>query len=104
MSAIVNIAGKQMNVQTTDIIYAPKLDSKIGSLVSFDQIFLVENNEKITVGTPIVAGAKVVAKVIDHVKGDKGTAFKKNRRKGYKVKHGYRQQHTKICIEQIIIT
>lgn len=104
MNAFVNIAGKQMNVKTTDVIYVPKLDSEVGSLVSFDQVLLVEANEKITVGTPIVAGAKVVAKVMNHMKGDKVIVFKKKRRKGYKVKNGHRQQHTKICIEQIITT
>ena len=104
MSAVVNIAGQQINVKTTDVIYVPKLDNKIGSVVSFNQVLLVEDNEKITVGTPTVAGAKVMAKIVDHVKGDKVIVFKKNRRKGYKVKNGHRQQHTKICIEQIIIT
>ena len=62
---------------------------------------LVDNDGKVKVGTPVLKGASVKAKVIDHVKGDKVIVFKKKRRKGYRVKRGHRQMFTKIEIETI---
>jgi len=57
----------------------------------------------VSVGAPLLAGAKVSGKVLDHVKGDKVIVFKKKRRKGYKKKNGHRQDFTKVMIESITI-
>jgi large subunit ribosomal protein L21 len=64
-------------------------------------VLLVANGEDVKIGAPVVDGAKVTAKVLAHVKGDKVIVFKKKRRKGYKVKNGHRQQFTQIQIENI---
>ena len=101
MYAIVDIAGKQYKVEKNKFLYAPKMDADEGSKVDFDQVLLVDNEGKVKVGVPTVKGAKVSAKVLEHVKDDKVIVFKKKRRKGYKVKNGHRQQFSKILIEDI---
>jgi large subunit ribosomal protein L21 len=64
---------------------------------------LAEANGNVSVGAPLLAGAKVSGKVLDHVKGDKVIVFKKKRRKGYKKKNGHRQDFTKVMIESITL-
>ncbi len=101
MYAIVDIAGQQFKVEKTRKVYVNRLDSKEGEQIEFDKVLLVENDGSIQVGAPTVAGAKVTAKVLSHLKGDKVIVFKKKRRKGYKVKNGHRQYLTQIQIEDI---
>ncbi|MFN3839215.1 MAG: 50S ribosomal protein L21 [Cyclobacteriaceae bacterium] len=101
MYAIVDVAGKQFKVAKDQYIYAPKLDGEAGSAVKFDQVLLVDNKGKVEVGAPTVNGVSVTGKILEHVKGDKVTVFKKKRRKGYVVKNGHRQQFTKVLIEKI---
>lgn len=101
MYAIVDIAGKQFKVAKDQYIYAPLMDGEAGTAVSFDQVLLVENGGTVTVGAPVVKGAKVSGKILEHVKGNKVIIFKKKRRKGYAVKNGHRQQYTKVLIEGI---
>jgi large subunit ribosomal protein L21 len=102
MYAIVEIAGQQFKVEKDRKIYVHRLDAKEGDAVDFDKVLLVDNEGKVKVGTPVVKGAKVSAKVLEHVKGDKVLVFKKKRRKGYKKLNGHRQQFTQIQIESIV--
>jgi len=74
---------------------------KQGKKISFDKVLLVENDGKVQLGAPAIKGAKVSAKVEEHVKGDKVIVFRKNRRKGYKKKNGHRQSFTAITITDI---
>ncbi|MGM0946524.1 MAG: 50S ribosomal protein L21 [Bacteroidota bacterium] len=101
MYAIVNIAGKQFKVTKDQFVYAPKLDAETGASVEFDQVLLAEADGNVSVGAPVLEGAKVSGKVLDHVRGDKVIVFKKKRRKGYKKKNGHRQDFTKVLIENI---
>lgn len=101
MYAIVDIAGKQFKVAKDQYIYAPLMEGEAGTSVSFDKVLLVDNDGKIDIGAPAVAGVKVSGKILEHVKGSKVIIFKKKRRKGYAVKNGHRQQFTKIQIESI---
>ncbi len=101
MYAIVDIAGKQYKAEKDKFIYAPLIEAKEGSKVDFEKVLLVDNNGKVKVGAPTVKGAKVSAKILEHVKDDKVIVFKKKRRKGYKVKNGHRQQFSKVLIEDI---
>jgi len=101
MYAIVNIAGQQFKVSQDAPVFVHRLDANEGDSVSFDQVLLVDNNGSVKVGAPIVSGAKVTAKVLAHVKGDKVLVFKKKRRKGYQKMNGHRQSFTKIQIESI---
>jgi large subunit ribosomal protein L21 len=101
MYAIVNIAGQQFKVSQDAPVFVHRLDANEGDSVSFDQVLLVDNNGSVKVGAPTVAGAKVTAKVLAHLKGDKVLIFKKKRRKGYQKLNGHRQSFTKIQIESI---
>jgi large subunit ribosomal protein L21 len=101
MYAIVNIAGQQFKVSQDAPVFVHRLDANEGDSVSFDQVLLVDNNGSVKVGAPTVSGAKVTAKVLAHVKGDKVLIFKKKRRKGYQKLNGHRQSFTKIQIESI---
>ena len=101
MYAIVDIAGKQFKVTQDQFVYAPLMEGEEGASVEFDNVMLIDNDGKVSVGAPKVKGAKVSGKIIGHVKGDKVIVFKKKRRKSYKVKNGHRQQFTKVLIEKI---
>jgi large subunit ribosomal protein L21 len=101
MYAIVDIAGKQFKVTQDQYVYAPKMQGEEGASVEFDNVLLVDNDGKVEVGTPVLKGAKVSGKILEHVKDDKVVVFKKKRRKGYKVKNGHRQDFTKVLIEKI---
>lgn len=101
MYAIVDIAGKQFKVVKDQEIFAPLMKEEEGADVEFSHVLLVDNDGKVQVGSPIVKGMKVSAKVLEHVKGNKIVVFKKKRRKGYKVKNGHRQQFTKLLINSI---
>ncbi|MBC8307736.1 MAG: 50S ribosomal protein L21 [Pelagibacterales bacterium] len=101
MYAIVEIAGQQFKIEQDQQIFVHRLEAKEGSKVDFDKVLLMDNAGKINVGAPVIKGAKVTAKVLEHLKGDKVIVFKKKRRKGYKVKNGHRQYLTKIEILKI---
>ena len=77
-------------------------EAERGSSVEFDKVLLVDNDGAITVGTPVVKGAKVITEVISHVRGDKVLVFKKKRRKGYRKLNGHRQDFTELMIKEII--
>ena len=102
MYAIVDIAGQQFKVEAGRKVYVHRLDAEVDSALSFDKVLLVDNAGAIKIGTPVVAGAKVTAKVLAHVKGETVIVFKKKRRKGYKKKNGHRQFFTQILIESIV--
>ena len=101
MYAIVDIAGKQMKVSKDQKVVTPKLSAEVGSSVEFDNVLLIDNDGKVTIGTPSIKKAKVTAKVLDHGKDSTVVVFKKKRRKGYRVKNGHRQEFSKIQIESI---
>ena len=101
MYAIVEIAGQQFKVEKDQQVYVHRLENKEGSKVEFDNVLLIDNDGKIKVGAPAISGAKVTAKVVSHLKGDKVVVFKKKRRKGYRVKNGHRQALTEILIQKI---
>ena len=102
MYAIVEIAGQQFKVEKDKKLFVHRLDAEHGDSLDFEKVLLVDNDGKVAVGTPTVKGAKVTAKVLEHVKGDKVIVFKKKRRKGYKKKNGHRQLFTQIQVENIV--
>lgn len=101
MFAIVDIAGQQFKVKKNQEIFVHRLEGKEGAKVSFDKVLLIDNDGKVTIGSPAIDGAKIDAKIISHLKGDKVLVFKKKRRKGYQKLNGHRQYFTKIQIEGI---
>jgi len=101
MYAVVDIAGKQFKVEKDNYVYIPRLKAETGSSFELDKVLLIEDEGKVKVGTPILDGAKISVKVLEHLKDDKVIVFKKKRRKGYATKNGHRQLLTKIQIESI---
>ena len=77
------------------------MDAEEGSKLNFDNVLLLDDDKKVTIGAPAINGASVEAKVLKHLKGDKVIVFKKKRRKGYRKKNGHRQYLTEILIEGI---
>src|SRR5688500_15001564 len=102
MYAIVEIAGQQFKVSKGQKAYVNRLDAMEGSSLEFGNVLLIGNGDNITVGAPSVDGARIAAKVLAHVKGDKVLVFKKKRRKGYQKSNGHRQQFTQVLIQGIL--
>ncbi len=102
MYAIVDIAGQQFKVEKERKIFVHRLDANEGETVEFEKVLLLDNNGSVTIGAPTINGAKVTAKVLSHVKGEKVIIFKKKRRKTYRKKNGHRQCFTQIQIENIL--
>jgi len=101
MYAIVDIAGKQFKVEANKYLYAPLMEGENGAKVTFDKVLLIDDGSSVSVGTPVVKGASISGKIMEHVKGDKEIVFKKKRRKGYAKKNGHRQKFTRVMIESI---
>jgi large subunit ribosomal protein L21 len=104
MYAIVEIAGKQFKVEKDQKLYVHRLKEDEGKKVTFDKILMIDNKDKISLGTPLISGAQVGAKILKHLKSDKIIVFKKKRRKGYRVKNGHRQLLTQIQINDISLS
>ncbi len=101
MNAIVEIGGHQYNVNEAQELFVLKLEGNAGDKVTLDKVLLINTDAGTKVGTPTVSGASVSATIVEHLKGDKVIVFKKKRRKGYKVKNGFRQSYTKLKIDKI---
>ena len=91
MYAIVEISGKQFKVEKKQKLFVNRIDVEEGKKVSFDNVLMFSDGNKLSIGNPAVSGVKVDAKVLKHLKSDKVIVFKKKRRKGYKVRNGHRQ-------------
>ena len=102
MYAIVEISGKQFKVEKKQKLFVNRLDVAEGKKISFDNVLMVNDGSKSSVGTPNVSGVQVDAKVLKHLKSDKVIVFKKKRRKGYRVRNGHRQAITEIEISDIL--
>jgi len=102
MYAIVEISGFQFRAEKNAVLRVPLLNTaEPGQTLTFDKVLLVRNEEEIKVGQPVVEGAAIVAEVIDHGKGKKKVIYHHKRRKGYRVKKGYREQYTEIKVTEI---
>ena len=101
MYAIIETGGKQYRVQEGDILFVEKLEANQGDVVTIDSVLAVSKDGKLTVGSPVVNGAKVEAKVVEQGKGKKIIVFKYKPKKDYRRKQGHRQPYTKLVIEKI---
>jgi large subunit ribosomal protein L21 len=101
MFAIIRTGGKQYSVEKGTILKIEKLDQDAGSEIVFDDVLLVDKESKILLGTPTVAKAKVVAKVLSQGRGKKQIVFKYKNKTRYSVKNGHRQPYTEVEITDI---
>lgn len=101
MYAIIETGGKQYKVQEGDVLFIEKLDVEAGADVEFNQVLAVSNGSELTVGTPVVEGAKVSATVEKNGKAKKIIIYKYKAKKDYRKKQGHRQPYTKVVINKI---
>jgi large subunit ribosomal protein L21 len=101
MYAVLETGSKQYRVTAGDTLEIERLEVEAGQPFTFDRVLLVSNEGKLTVGSPTVAQATVVADVVAHKRGEKKIAFKMKRRKGYHRTVGHRQELTVVKIKAI---
>ena len=101
MYAVLETGSKQYRVSMGDTLEIERLAIEAGQPVTFDRVLLVSNDGKVSVGSPTVANASVVADVVEHIRGEKKVAFKMKRRKGYHKTIGHRQELTVVKIKEI---
>jgi len=100
--AIIETGGKQYKVTASKILEVEKLDGKVGQIVKFKNVLLLNDNKSTEIGNPSVVGATVEAKLLDNVKDRTVLIFHKRRRKHSRKKNGHRQRHSKIQITKIL--
>jgi large subunit ribosomal protein L21 len=100
---ILETGSKQYRVASGDRLEIERLDVEAGKPVTFDRVLFVSNEGKLSIGSPTVASATVVADVVEHIRGEKKVAFKMKRRKGYRKTIGHRQELTVVKIKEIKI-
>jgi large subunit ribosomal protein L21 len=98
---ILETGSKQYRVAAGDTVEIERLAIEAGKPVTFDRVLMINNDGKVTVGSPTVASASVVADVVEHIRGDKKLTFKMKRRKGYHKSIGHRQELTVVKIKEI---
>jgi large subunit ribosomal protein L21 len=101
MYAVIKTGGKQYKVAAGDKLKVEKLAGDVGSKVVIDKVLVLADGDAITIGSPLVAGAKVNATVVSHGRGDKVMIFKFRRRKHYRKTQGHRQSYTEIIIDDV---
>jgi large subunit ribosomal protein L21 len=101
MYAVLETGSKQYRVAAGDTLDIERLDAEAGQSFTFDRVLLVNNEGQLSVGSPTVANAAIVADIVGHLRGPKTVAFKMKRRKGYHHTVGHRQELTKIRIKEI---
>lgn len=101
MYAVIKSGGKQYRVSEGDVLRVEKLDASEGAAYDFNEVLLVADGDKVTVGAPTVDGGKVAAEVVRHGRDRKIDVIKFKRRKNYHRKHGHRQHFTEVKITGI---
>ncbi len=101
MYAIIATGGKQYRVAEGDVLRVEKIEAGVGEVFEFNDVLTVVKDGEVVVGKPMVNGAKVIAKVVEHGKGKKILVFKYKAKSNYRKRQGHRQPFTKIMIEKI---
>ena len=102
MIAIFKTGGKQYSVKLGQILKIEKIEGEKGDVLSFNNILAISNGSENTIGTPLVKGASIKAKILDQIRDKKIIVFKKRRRKNYRLTQGHRQYLTVLKIESIL--
>jgi large subunit ribosomal protein L21 len=101
MYAVLETGSKQYRVAAGDRLEIERLAVEAGQSVTFDRVLMVNQDGKVTVGSPTVASASILADVVEHIRGEKKIAFKMKRRKGFHKTIGHRQELTVVQIKEI---
>ncbi len=102
MYAVVETGGKQYKLQVGDVVDVERLPAELGQSVDLERVLMVAEEGSVKVGRPLVPGARVRAKVVDQVKGEKVIAFKYKPKVRYRRRLGHRQPYTRLAVEEII--
>jgi len=100
--AVIRTGGKQYRVAPGDIISVEKLDGEPGAEISFEEVLAAREGDDLRVGTPLLAGARVLGLVVRQDKEKKILVFKKKRRKNYRRRQGHRQSFTAVRVTDIV--
>ncbi len=101
MYAVLETGSKQYRVTAGDKLEVERLAVEAGQPFTFERVLMVNSDGKVTVGSPAVTGATVVADVVEHIRGEKKLTYKMKRRKGYRKTIGHRQELTVVKIKEI---
>ena len=101
MYAVIKTGGKQYSVSEGDILNVEKLAGEVGESIVFDTVLTVVNDGDVMIGKPVVEGAKVTAKVVEHGKAKKIFVFKYKAKANYRKRQGHRQPYTQVEITSI---
>ena len=101
MHAFIEFSGKQFRVEEGSSIKVPRLKEKIGTKISVENILLLEDGKKTTIGKPFIKGKKINGEIISHGRSRKVVVFKFKRRKGYQVKNTHRDEYTILKINKL---
>ena len=101
MYAIIKTGGKQYRVSEGEAVQVEKLNAEVGAEVTFEEVLTVVNDADVKIGAPVVEGAKVTAKVVEHGKADKIFVFKYKAKVNYRKRQGHRQPFTTVEIVKI---
>lgn len=99
--AVIRTGGKQYRVTQGELLRVESLPGEVGNDIMFSEVLLTSAEGAIQVGAPLVPGASVTARVVEHGKEKKIIVFKKKRRKGYRRKRGHRQHFTAVQVKSI---
>ncbi len=102
MYAVVKSGAHQYKAQVDSELIVERLPDPVGTQVEFDEVYLIADDDDILVGQPIVPGAKVVATIMEEVKGPKIRIFKHHPRKRYRRRQGHRQIYTRLRVDEIV--
>jgi len=102
MYAVIKTGGKQYKVSPGDVVRVESLDAKKGDTVEIKDVYMISDGDKMSVGKPMLASAKVTAEVVDEDRGEKLLIFKHRRRKGFRRTNGHRQNYTAIKVKEIL--
>ena len=101
MYAVIKTGGKQYKVAVGEKLKVEQIPAELDSQIELTEVLMIADGDKVQVGAPFVSGAKVVAKVVEHGRGEKIRIFKMRRRKHYQKRQGHRQNYTRIEIVSI---
>ena len=101
MYAVIKSGGKQYKVAAGEKLKIEQIPTQIGEKISLDQVLMVSQGDKVSIGSPLVNGAVVSATVLGHGRADKVKIFKMRRRKHYQKRQGHRQNFTELMIDEI---
>ena len=99
--AVINTGGKQYKVTANDKLRIERLPEQEGKSVEFNEVLMINNNQEMELGAPLIEGAKVEAKILKQTRNKTVLIFKKRRRQNSRRKNGHRQEHTMIRINKI---